>query len=363
MIQTKIASAKLTKTGIPVRNLWHMLLYVWDVVHLKNHWKSEVESSPTLDALLATILAKLIQQRLRIGLGRDYCLHASEIAGVRGRIDFNESLKCLSFQHSRACCQFQLFSANIPKNQIVRSTMARLVQIGEFGCNVPEADALRARLRRLILDMDSVDIVELKAANIRREQLKRYDADYRLMLAICNLLHRRQMPTEDDGVTGLFQLDRDDFTLYNVYEQFVAKFYAYHLKDWSVTPQQKLAWPTEVIMEYLPAMYPDLTFQHKSSGQLVILDNKFTAKSLVTGRWGKQIFNREHLFQIYAYLRSQEQRSSNHKTSTGVLLYPTVEKELCETLEIQGHAIRFLTIDLSKAWEVVESRLLEIPSF
>ena len=62
----------LTKTGIPVRNLWHMLLYVWDVVHLKSHWKVEVDNAPTLDALLSTILANLIQQRIRIGLGRDY---------------------------------------------------------------------------------------------------------------------------------------------------------------------------------------------------------------------------------------------------------------------------------------------------
>ena len=67
MIQTEPPAVKLTKTGIPVRNLWHMLLYVWDVVHLKSHWKSDVENAPTLDALLATILANLIQQRLRIG--------------------------------------------------------------------------------------------------------------------------------------------------------------------------------------------------------------------------------------------------------------------------------------------------------
>lgn len=362
MIQTEPPTVQLTKTGIPVRNLWHMLLYVWDVVHLKSHWKSDVEHAPTLDSLLATILANLIQQRLRIGLGRDYRDHASEIAGVRGRVDFNESLKRMSFQHGRACCQFQVFSANVPKNQIVRSTMARLVQVGEFGSSVPDATKLRARLRRLVCDMEAVDLVELKAASIRREQLQRHDQDYRLMLAICYLLNQRQMPTEDPGVTGLSGLDRDAFTLYDIYEQFVAKFYARHLKDWTVSPQQKLVWPTDDASDYLPVMYPDLTLQHKASGHLIILDTKFTAKIFVTGRWGNQTFNRDHLFQIYAYLKSQEHQSTNHKTATGILLYPTVEHDLSESITIQGHSLRWETVDLSKHWEEIESDLLDIPN-
>lgn len=362
MIETETASVQLTRSGIPVRNLWHMLLYVWDVVHLKSHWKSEVENAPTLDALLATILASLIQQRLRIGLGRDYRSHASEIAGVRGRVDFNESLKRMSFQHGRAYCHFELFSANVPKNQIVRSTMARLVQIGEFGSSVPAGNALQAHLRRLVRDMESVDLVELKSASIRRQQLQRHDVDYRLMLAICYLLNQRQMPTEDAGITGLPGLDRDAFTLYDIYEQFVAKFYAHHLKNWSVSPQQKLVWPTEDATSYLPAMYPDLTLQHKASGHLIVLDTKFTAKILVTGRWGNQTFNRNHLFQIYAYLKSQEHQSENHKTSTGILLYPTVEHELSDAIMIQGHSLRWETVDLSKPWERIEEELLAIPA-
>ncbi|MDC0936748.1 hypothetical protein OAS39_10715 [Pirellulales bacterium] len=362
MIQTETASVQLTNTGIPVRNLWHMLLYVWDVVHLKSHWNSEAENAPTLDALLANILANLIQQRLRIGLGRNYRSHAAEIAGIRGRVDFNQSLKRMSFQHGRAFCQFQLFSANVPKNQIVRSTMARLVQIGEFGSSVPSANALRAQLRRLVRDMESVDIVELKAASIRREQLQRHDLDYRLMLAICHLLYQRQMPIEEAGISGLPGLDRDAFTLYDIYERFVARFFAHHLKDWSASPQQKLIWPAEDATSYLPAMYPDLTLQHKASGHLIVLDTKFTAKILATGRWGNLTFNRDHLFQIYAYLRSQEHQSENHKTSTGILLYPAVEHKLSEAIMIQGHSLRWETVDLSKRWERIEDELLAIPT-
>ena len=58
-----------TDTGIPIRNIWYMLLYVlkrWDLNH---NWKSEVENAPSINYLLALILGEQIQQRMRICLG------------------------------------------------------------------------------------------------------------------------------------------------------------------------------------------------------------------------------------------------------------------------------------------------------
>ena len=198
-IATTSPELMLTKTGIPIRNLWYMLLYAWEAQSLRNAWRADVESAPSLDALLASILTNLIQQRLRIGLGRDYRNEEAEIPGIRGRVAFTESVKRMSFQHGRAYCRFQTLSANVPKNQIVRSSLSRLVSLGEFGPNVSLANDLRARLRRLIRHMEMVDFIELKPALVRREQLNRHDADYALMLAICRLILQRQLPMELAG--------------------------------------------------------------------------------------------------------------------------------------------------------------------
>jgi 5-methylcytosine-specific restriction enzyme subunit McrC len=108
-------------------------------------------------------------------------------------------------------------------------------------------------------------------------------------------------------------------------------------------------------------MYPDLTLQHDVSGHLIILDTKFTAKSLVAGWWGNLTFNRNHLFQIYAYLQSQEHCSQHHESSTGILLYPTVGHALSTAVSIQGHEIRWETIYLAQQWEEIEKNLLAIP--
>src|SRR5215208_2993266 len=111
-----------TEHGIPMRNLWYMLLYAWNEVALVQVGDPEdIESSPTLDALLANMLAKLVQQRLRIGLGRDYLQENHLIDGIRGHINFTYSLKYHAFVHGRAYCDFQQYSINTPKNQIIRS--------------------------------------------------------------------------------------------------------------------------------------------------------------------------------------------------------------------------------------------------
>jgi 5-methylcytosine-specific restriction enzyme subunit McrC len=201
-------SVQFTEFGIPIRNLWHMLLYAWNEYPITSHWSlEEVEDAPTLDALLAAILAKLIQQRLRIGLGRNYVNQNQSIRGIRGRIDFTESLKQRSFERGQAFCEFQQYSANAPKNQIVRSTLARLVQTGSFGSDRSLANELRHNLRWLERSLDGIDIIELKLDFIRRQQFERNDGDYRLMLAICELILQRQMPTETSGHHRLPTID------------------------------------------------------------------------------------------------------------------------------------------------------------
>lgn len=94
--QTPRADVHLTEYGIPIRNLWYMLLYAWNEAPLSamHGWMmQEAERAPALDTLLASILIRLMQQRLRIGLGHDYVEQERKFPGVRGRINFAESLK------------------------------------------------------------------------------------------------------------------------------------------------------------------------------------------------------------------------------------------------------------------------------
>jgi 5-methylcytosine-specific restriction enzyme subunit McrC len=359
-LQSPTEPIQRTEHGIPIRNLWHMLLYAWNEVPFEGKADVDAERAPTLDALLASIIMRLMQSRLRIGLGGDYVATRGRLQGIRGHIDFSASLKQRTFEHGEAYCEYEQYSPNAPKNQIIRTTLARLIQTGQFGPDADQANALRHRLRHLMSSLDGIDLIELTPDLIHRQRLSRNDNDYRIMLEICWLILQRQMPVEPAGAHPLPLVDRDALVLHNIYERFVANFYRVHLEGWIVTPQKRLEWHEKNANPYLPSMVPDLVLQEKSSGKLIILDTKFTAHSLTPNQWGKEIFDSSHLYQLYAYLKSQEQVSEAHRNASGILLYPAVHKKFSEKIELPDHVMRVECVDLSAPWQDIERQLIEL---
>lgn len=232
--------------------------------------------------------------------------------------------------------------------------------MGEFGSDRKQAEELRHTLRWLVRTLDGIDLIELTPDLIRRQQAGRHDRDYRIMLAICALILQRRMPTEDAGHVYVSQLERDRLVLHRLYEAFVTNFYRYHLRQWVVLPQKTLTWHEKVPNSYLPTMKPDLTLREKSTGRMIILDTKFTAKSLVENRWGKEMFNSSHLYQLYTYLGTQAHLSEQRQQASGILLYPAVREELSETVELPRHQIRIECVNLAAGWPYIEQRLLDM---
>lgn len=364
-------ASKPTEYGIPIRNVWHMLLYAWNEVplHEMRVWRlgsSSVESAPTLDALLASVLIGLMQQRLRIGLGHDYIDEAESLRGIRGRINFSETIKQHALERGQVVCEFAGYQHNSMKDRIIRSTLARLAKVGRFGPDPAREREIHQKLRRLLRDLDGIDFVELTPDLIHRQLYSRtgHDHDYRLMLSICILIVQRQMPLDPEGyATALVPLiDRELLVLYNVYERFVANFYRLHLKGWDVNAQRHLDWHAAEANEHLPRMVPDIVMQEKSSGRMIVLDTKFTAHSLVENHWGKVVYDSAHLYQLYAYLKSQEHVSDAHRTAAGILLYPAVSNRFSEQVRLQGQVIRIESVDLAAPWQDIEAQLIELTS-
>jgi 5-methylcytosine-specific restriction enzyme subunit McrC len=354
-------SAWTTEHGIPVRNIWHMLVYAWQEPGSRDSLAADdVEAAPSLDALFARLLARAIQQRMRIGLGQAYIEKTQTIRGIRGRVNFAESLKRHTFEHGEAECDFQEYSVNEPRNQVIRSTLLKLVQAGELGADEVQAEALRRRLRWLVRNLDGVDLADLDPRVVRRLALAQNDHDYRFMLTICELVLLHLMPADAAGDRPVPGLDREALVLHRIYERFVAGIYRFHLKGWEVKAQKRLDWHADLANEHMPAMIPDLVLTQRDTGQVILLDTKFTAESLVENRWGKPVYDSSHLYQLYAYLRSQEDRSQAHRQAAGILLYPAIHAQGSEAVHVQGHAIRIEWLDLSAAWQDVEEQLLKI---
>jgi 5-methylcytosine-specific restriction enzyme subunit McrC len=111
----------------------------------------------------------------------------------------------------------------------------------------------------------------------------------------------------------------------------------------------------------MPALRPDIVLEEIQTGRIIILDTKFTAQSLVENQWGSQTFDSSHLYQLYAYLRTQENLSENHKSASGILLYPAVnQNKLSEKIELEHHVMRVESVDLSGPWREIEREILDL---
>ena len=155
-------------------------------------------------------------------------------------------------------------------------------------------------------------------------------------------------------------LDRNRLVPWRIFEKFVANFYSLHLVDWKVKTQTPLQWHETDGSPYLPGMWPDIILLHKAGKQIIVMDTKFYRNTLSPGQWGGWSFHRDHLYQLYAYLRTQEGLSEAHRTATGVLLYPAVNRPLSERITMQGHRFCWETIDLTQPWQWIENRLLDL---
>ena len=114
----------------------------------------------------------------------------------------------------------------------------------------------------------------------------------------------------------------------------------------------------------MPEMITDIVLERQeldgSAGQRIIIDTKFT--SMVTrGQYGNQSLKSGNIYQLYAYLRSQENPADpmSHN-SAGVLLYPALGTDYDESATIQGHRIRFATVDLAADTQTIRNQLLRI---
>ncbi len=107
-------------------------------------------------------------------------------------------------------------------------------------------------------------------------------------------------------------------------------------------------------------MQTDIILDNLEAGHRIVIDTKFN--SVVTPGWHREkTLRSEYIYQIYAYLRSQEGNGDSlSDDASGLLLHPSVGQMIDEAFVVQNHKIRFLTIDLGATAKEIREQLLRV---
>jgi 5-methylcytosine-specific restriction enzyme subunit McrC len=150
-----------------------------------------------------------------------------------------------------------------------------------------------------------------------------------------------------------------------LFEKAVLGFYRAHLSNagWTVSGSQPLQWPVNDASagarDWLPGMRLDISLR-SPEGQRMVIDTKFTTL-LQSGHHGKERFSSGHLYQLYAYLRTQAGSNDPiHDNAHGVLLYPSVGVDHLEWVTLQGHRMTLATVDLSSTPAKMRGDLMRV---
>lgn len=347
-------------TSIPLRNIWLLFLYAADLVRFKDVVSVEKEAARDLPELLARLLVRVVQQRLRRNLSRGYQPRHAVLSRVRGRIDILTTASGQLLEQGRVACRFQEHTMDTPRNRLVRAALEYLAVMVDSTEVVHECREISQLLGRLGVSSQKPSRAALAADQISRNET----ADF-LMVSLAKMVFETFIPTEQAGQNHAVAVDVDVHLVRRLFEKAVANALRIQLQPlgWRVQHGRKLSWPVEQasvgIAEHFPAMQTDIELVHAGQKRKLVIDTKFTHIFTET-QYKSETLRSGYLYQLYAYLRTQEGqlKSQGIEHSEGMLLHPLCGRAQDAYVDMQGHRMRFKTIDLMSSADEFEQQLL-----
>ena len=328
----------------------------------------DVENDPDeLPNLVAEVLTHAVERRIRRNLSYGYRRRQADLNRVRGRIDLLRTERRQLLQRGRVACSFEELTVDTPRNRFVKAALNLLR-------GVVSKDEFKYKCRSLATSMERAGVTGDPASTnrgrprTRLARVGRLGADDREMLSAARLAFDLALPTEDVGRYFLPTIDRE-FRSWHLFERAVGGFYKVVLshRGWKVRQGRWYDWQIQAkslgIDAVLPKMQTDIVLEQLSPDpsnitRRIVIDTKFT--SIVgSGHHRDQTLDSGHIYQIYAYLMSQEREADPISLrSTGILLHPATGEDFDEFAVIQDHKIRFATVDLAADSKTIRHQLL-----
>jgi 5-methylcytosine-specific restriction enzyme subunit McrC len=340
--------------NIPIKNIYYLLAYGWDRLEQAGVIRIDEADFKHVADLFASVLSAGVRRVLKRGLDHGYREVDGLVRGIRGKIQFDESIRRTAFQAGRAYCLFDELSSETVLNRVVAQTLRNMVGLEDLDA------ALRSELRECIDRMGCLAPIRLTASTFSRVQMHGNNASYAFLIEVCRLVSESIAVDESNGRRRFRDFLRDEGPMARLFERFVYNFYRREQCGLTVG-NRVLKWAqtegTAVDLAMLPSMRTDVFLS--SSTRRVIVDAKYY-RSPLQSNYRKDTVRSGHLYQLYAYVRNLELIEPGPPEVEGVLIYPLVDRPISLDVKIHGHRFQLRTIDLASSWREIHHDLLEI---
>lgn len=336
---------------IPIRNIYYMLSYAFQVLNEQGYRKIATEQFHNVADLCAAILIKGISSQLKRGLGQEYVPKTETLSALRGKIAVSESIKTMTMLKNQMVCTYDEFSVNSRMNQIIKATVRMLMY-----ANISKER--KKELKKQMLFFSEVAEIDLNTIdwNIR---YNRNNQTYRMLISICYLVVKGLLQTKSDGTVCLMDF-LDEQRMCRLYEKFILEYYRKEHPEIRANASQ-ISWQLDTDMsDMLPVMQTDIMLSRGDS--ILIIDAKYYSHIMQT-QFDTYSIHSGNLYQIFTYVKNKEiELTDKPHVVSGLLLYAKTDETLLpnQTYQMSGNKISVKTLDLDCDFEKIAEQLDEI---
>ena len=339
---------------IPVRNIYYLLCYAWNHVGEGETVNVGSEKFGGLVDLFAKVLNEGVSRLVSRGLDRDYLAVHKDIRGIKGKLNFADTVKRNLLPNGKTRCVFDELSYDVPQNRILKATLWCLTLVETLD------PAEKRRSERLYRKLDAVSDVRLTTSLFRTVQIHRNNRFYSFLLHLCRIIHENLLVNEEEGTVQFRDFREDEHQMGLLFQQFV-KTFCERETDYKVSAPEIIwfgAEGSETDLRHLPRMKTDIVL--RSPDRTIIIDTKFYSSPLNTW-FGVERVKSDHLYQIFAYVTNWAASAPpNDPEPEGWLLYAAVDGDFDYCYELVKRRIRACSINLSQSWQEIEIALCEL---
>lgn len=198
---------------VPIRTLFTMLAVAFDLDAPFRDEVTQLERHDDLFEFIVAHFANLVEERIHLGLYRDYQETEQNLGVIRGRITIAEDVRQNFVLRHRTVCRYAEFTWDVPENQIIRQVVYALSRS-------PLRSPLRLRLQQLDGMLGDIRPTAWSPSVFDQFVYHRLNDDYRPIHQLCRLLLEGASLSEHQGMIDFrtFMIDMN-----RLFEAFVTQ--------------------------------------------------------------------------------------------------------------------------------------------